>query len=341
MVEPGETVLSDVHIKCYSTKAEEGDSLLTSRFPFQVRAKGGKFGASHERDIADEEANTAFSQREENNVSDSDVINIRHSLQTSLAEVGLQVWNGCLLLADFFLAHPNLCRNPNEIWLELGAGTGLCSIVAALSSHSSPYPPEKVICTDTGDRVLSLCRQNLRKNVTVLEDRGIFAGVFAAEVDFFTFDDEDRKTEIYDAHADKFERDVTLVPLLRKVSTFFAADVIFDADVTEGFFHLLVETMTVAPEENSENSSTNPKRPSKLLYLALERRVLFSIYDNEEPSSPIYDHFAACLEGLLQMRFKTGQFKAEKIPIDFPQSFFHSYERNEYIELWRISFEFC
>ena len=133
-----------------------------------------------------------------------------------------------------------------------------------------------------------------------------------------------------------------------------AADVIFDADVTEAFFRLLVETMTVPVDGGSaaaalqtrdgleldDDASSSPSKLSKTLYLALEKRVLFSIYE-DEPSSPIYDHFEACLEGLLQMQFETGSFEAVKIDIDFPQCFYKSYDRSDYLEIWRISFHFC
>lgn len=245
------------------------------------------------------------------------------------------MWNGCLLLADFLLTHPNLCSRPKETWVELGAGTGLCSVVAALS-RGSLLPPEKIFCTDTGDKVLSLCQSNLKSNVSLLKDRRIATKLFVAEVNFLDFDDEDKETRVYEATTDVFHPDVATITILRSSSLFLAADVIFDADVTEGFFHLLVEVMSIGSEDHS-----NTEKTPKTLYLALEKRVLFSIHDNEEPSSPIYDHFAACLEGLLQMKFETGKFEAERIDVDFPQCFHQSYDRTKYLELWRICFRFC
>jgi len=111
--------------------------------------------------------------------------------------------------------------------------------------------------------------------------------------------------------------------MFAQVSVIFAADVIFDVDVTEGLFQLLIDAMTLG---------------DKTLYLSLEKRVLFSIFDTSEPSSPIYDHFAGCLDGLLQMKFDNGEFRAEKMPVEFPHLFSSNYERNEYLELWRIQF---
>ena len=269
--------------------------------------------------------------------------------------MGLQVWNGCLLLADFFLANPHLPNgiDNNDIWVELGAGTGLCSIVAALSRDPT-CAPKQILCTDVGDQVLSVCQRNLEANRSLLADRRLPTHLLAAEVDFFSYDDDNRRVDIYDVSAGAQQRDVELLPLLRRASTLFAADVIFDADVTKAFFQLLVDVMTERGDDDdvggaggegnsggSENGDGASRRlPSKTLYLALEKRVLFSIHDSGEPSSPIYDHFAACLEGLLAMKFETGFFEAERLPIDFPQGFYKNYERNEYLELWRLRFVF-
>jgi len=339
-VEPGETVLSDVHVKCKLSIVGE-NSTLVSRFPFRVRASKTSCPIGDDVDGDDE---TGLKASKDGDVGDSDVIIIRHLLQTSLKEVGLQVWSGCLLLADFLLTHPDLSQTPNETWLELGAGTGLCSIVAALS-RSKSSPPNRIICTDTGEKVLHLCRVNLTENISLLEDRNVSTKLCLAEVNFLNFDEKDRKTDVYDARADQDEFDVTLLPLLRQASVILAADVIFDADVTEGFFQLLVEAMTVAVEEEEREllfpklENTPSRKLSKTLYLALEKRVLFSIYE-DEPSSPIYEHFRACLDGLLRMQFETGTFEAEKMDTDFQQCFYKSYERNNYLELWRIRFLF-
>lgn len=322
MVEPGEMVLSDVHARRKPTTKKttpgiDDDDRVTAgprtRFPFRVRSGI----SSRDRDGPWED-----------DYCDSDVVVIEHSLQTTLKEVGLQVWNGCLLLADYFLTHPNVFERENEIWLELGAGTGLCSIVAALSSRGK-NPPKTILCTDTGEKVLDLCRRNLRENLSLLRDRDVETNLAVAEINFFNYDegDDDSRVDFYDAEADQLER-VALLPMMKRASVIFAADVVFDADVTEAFFRCVIDAMT----------SVGGDFPRKRLFVALERRVVFCLDDAEEPSSPIYDHFLACLEGLLEMTFDNGKFTAEKIDIDFPQCFRQSYERSDYLELWAIEF---
>ena len=54
---------------------------------------------------------------------------LEHKMTTDLADVGLQVWRGSLLLADYLLHHhQQLC---DKTILEVGSGTGLASIVAS------------------------------------------------------------------------------------------------------------------------------------------------------------------------------------------------------------------
>ncbi len=76
---------------------------------------------------------------------------IKHHIRTSLDLVGLQVWRGALLLADYLL---HLASNSSEEkiqvddWIvELGAGTGLTTIVAAMVAGHVTSTGEKQIHT--------------------------------------------------------------------------------------------------------------------------------------------------------------------------------------------------
>lgn len=67
-----------------------------------------------------------------------------HSYSTTLDLVGRQIWRGALLLGDYVLHHgPSFLQDCTV--LELGAGVGLTSIVAAMFAA-------EVICT--GDKHL-------------------------------------------------------------------------------------------------------------------------------------------------------------------------------------------
>ena len=54
---------------------------------------------------------------------------IEHRTLSSLGQVGLQVWRGSLLLADYILHHHQHFRDKDV--LEVGSGSGLASIIAS------------------------------------------------------------------------------------------------------------------------------------------------------------------------------------------------------------------
>ncbi|XP_065780376.1 methyltransferase-like protein 22 isoform X2 [Muntiacus reevesi] len=82
-----------------------------------------------------------------------------HTMATSLEDVGKQVWRGALLLADYILFQRDLFQGRTV--LELGAGTGLASIIAATVAQT-------VYCTDVGADLLAMCQRNIALNSHLL-----------------------------------------------------------------------------------------------------------------------------------------------------------------------------
>ena len=64
-----------------------------------------------------------------------------HFRSTSVSLVGLQVWRGSLLLADYLVAHNLALDLDNARVIELAAGTGITSITCAALGAKS------VLCT--------------------------------------------------------------------------------------------------------------------------------------------------------------------------------------------------
>ena len=84
------------------------------------------------------------------------------------------MWRGALLLSDFVLAHPKLLQGKTV--LELAAGTGLASVVAATLAHA-------VTATDVSrGEILPLIRKNANLNTSVLAMPHNFS---VQELDFF------------------------------------------------------------------------------------------------------------------------------------------------------------
>uniref|UniRef100_A0A8C9MCD7 Methyltransferase 22, Kin17 lysine n=1 Tax=Panthera tigris altaica TaxID=74533 RepID=A0A8C9MCD7_PANTA len=105
---------------------------------------------------------TILTQEEEDPLADGaressprDIVRIEHTMATPLEDVGKQVWRGALLLADYILFQRDLFQGRTV--LELGAGTGLASIIAATVART-------VYCTDVGADLLAMCQRNIALN---------------------------------------------------------------------------------------------------------------------------------------------------------------------------------
>lgn len=87
-------------------------------------------------------------------------IEIEHLNSTEMMLVGLQVWRGAFVLADFLFHHRHLFANQHI--LELGSGVGLSSIAAAI------YTKKSIICTDIDiGGILALIQDNVKRNMTI------------------------------------------------------------------------------------------------------------------------------------------------------------------------------
>lgn len=86
---------------------------------------------------------------------------IEHRTLTELKLVGLQVWRGALVIADFLFDNHKEFSTKNII--ELGAGVGLSSIAAAIHSKGS------VVCTDIDiGGILPLIQRNICRNESLI-----------------------------------------------------------------------------------------------------------------------------------------------------------------------------
>lgn len=91
-------------------------------------------------------------------ITSQEAITIYHQLTTPLPTVGLQIWRGALLLADFILdtqRSSQLFHDVNAI--ELGAGTGITGIVMAKTA-------KRIFITDRDADILDNCTRNVLAN---------------------------------------------------------------------------------------------------------------------------------------------------------------------------------
>ncbi|OWR55528.1 hypothetical protein KGM_213570 [Danaus plexippus plexippus] len=203
---PELTVRSEIYDE-YNYKTEmkpskEGN--VISLFPFWLPARNNTLKFDEDDDLDVERRH-------------KEVIKIEHSSKTKIAMVGLQVWRGAFLLGDL-LIHLGESLNGKTI-MELGAGTGLTSFVAAIYAKS-------VVCTDINiGGILDLIKLNAKYNTKLIKSQ-----FKVMPLDFTNTD-----------------WDGSLLNEIRKTDIFIAADVIYDDDVTAAFVSTIEKILNIEP----------------------------------------------------------------------------------------------
>lgn len=205
---PELTVTSEIYEEYdYKTKlspSTEGN--VISEFPFLLP----KVGSSATYDD-DDDLDIERPQKE--------VIKIEHSSKTKIALVGLQVWRGAFLLGDWLIHLGLKGELTNRSVLELGAGTGLTSFVAALYA-------KKVICTDINmGGILDLIKLNAKYNKKLVKSQ-----FKVMPLDF---------TDTAWSPA--------LLTEVKQASIIIAADVIYDDDLTAAFVSTIQKILNTEP----------------------------------------------------------------------------------------------
>jgi len=194
----------------------------------------------------------------DNDEDDDKFIEIEHKIQSTLAEVGFQVWRGSLFMADFVLQYKELFQDKTV--LEIGAGTGISSIV--ISKHCNP---KEIIVTDL-DILMDTLKKNLQRN----------------KVNF-----ENTKLEVLDVNA--YESSA-IFPKLPSFNVILGADVIYSKDITDGIFNVI-------SKYSLDNSANNDPDFDKKLYFAIDKRYIFTL-DALETVAPAYEYFMSKIDEL-------------------------------------------
>ncbi|RVE75452.1 hypothetical protein OJAV_G00017300 [Oryzias javanicus] len=250
-------------------------------------------------------------QQEQQNLDEEEgcvfknVLKIEHTMATPLEDVGKQVWRGALFLADFILSRPDLFRGATI--LDLGAGTGLTSIVMATTART-------VYCTDVGEDVLSLCKRNVSLNKLFMETSG--GEVRVRQLNWLQHD------FCTDPEVEFSWTEEEVADLHDNTSFIIAADVCYDNHLTEGLFRTL------------NHLCSHFSRPCTI-FISIEKRLNFSLR-HMDVCCEAYTHFLSCMQRLQQMENRRCCFTFEKLTSNFAQVLL--YERVEQLELWKLTF---
>ncbi|XP_010838754.1 PREDICTED: methyltransferase-like protein 22 isoform X2 [Bison bison bison] len=217
-----------------------------------------------------------------------------------------KVWRGALLLADYILFQRDLFQGRTV--LELGAGTGLASIIAATVAQT-------VYCTDVGADLLAMCQRNIALNSHLLASGG---GVIKVKELDWLRDDLCTDPEVPFSWS---EEDIS--HLYGHTTILLAAEVFYDDDLTDAVFKTLSRLA-----HKLKNACT--------AILSVEKRLNFTLR-HLDVTCEAYDHFRGWLrrrEGLAGGRLR---FAVEPVDASFPQLLV--YERIQQLELWKIFVE--
>ncbi|XP_037721006.1 methyltransferase-like protein 22 [Drosophila subpulchrella] len=180
------------------------------------------------------------------------VIELEHSEATELRLVGLQVWRGALLLADYLFSKKD--EFSGQTLMELGAGVGLTSIAAGI------HNPGRIYCTDVDlGCILKLIRGNVQRNSKLLSGK-----ISVLEFDFL---------------APKEEQSQDLLEAIDNSDIILAADVIYSDTLTDAFISVV---------DNLLERGRQTGRP-KTIYMALEKRYVFTLADFDSVA-PMYEY---------------------------------------------------
>ncbi|XP_055380097.1 methyltransferase-like protein 22 [Condylostylus longicornis] len=190
-------------IQLDSEKCNNGRIL--SKFRYQLPKDKESFLAIKRKRLYEDKENINENEDRNNENKTHNVIEIEYSRESTLDLVGLQIWRGALLLADYLFHHRNeLC---DKQVLELGAGVGLTSIAAAMYAM-------RVICTDVNlGGILKLIQDNVNRNRKITKN-----AVKVLELNF------EKKV-----HCSEVE------VYIRRTDIFLAADVIYFDNLTDAF----------------------------------------------------------------------------------------------------------
>ncbi|XP_069503141.1 methyltransferase-like protein 22 isoform X3 [Ambystoma mexicanum] len=239
-----------------------------------------------------------FIENEDGDSNRQDIIKIEHTMATTLEDVGKQVWRGAFLLADYILWCQDLFRGCTV--LELGAGTGLTSIIMATVAKT-------VYCTDVGEDLLDMCDRNVTLNVHLLAPAG-------GEVKVRTLDW--LKNELSEDPEIPFSwSEEEVADLHDHTTVILCADVFYDDDLTDALFKTLYRIT---------HSLTNPCT----IYLSIEKRLNFTLR-HMDITCDAYNHFQDCLDSMKSLVDGKMRFTAETIETNFPQFFI--YERIKHL----------
>ncbi|CAG0880720.1 unnamed protein product [Darwinula stevensoni] len=231
-------------------------------------------------------------------------ISVRQSTRTPLARVGEQVWRGALYLADFLVSRGEALTD--GVLLELGAGTGLTSVVAAALGA------RHVVATDVDvGTILEQCRANVEGNSSLLRGEIEVLGL-----------DWTRPVEDQISLWPKDTREK-----LDSLRFIIAADVVYHNELTEAFMGTVTALFSLYPSIKAAFIALEKRQvPCHASFSPIRSQYVFTV-EELDTVAPMYEYFVSLVR-------KLKGLKASVIEDEFQQ--FFCYQRTKELVLWKI-----
>ncbi|CAG7834847.1 unnamed protein product [Allacma fusca] len=231
---------------------------------------------------------------------------IEYENSTKLEAVGLQIWRGAFLLADHIIANVSTIYKGKAV-VELGAGTGLTSIVAAMFA-------KRVIATDLDEfSVLDLIKSNLKHNEKFVQSE------FRIQPLDFTNTSWSPELEEFISQAD----------------VILAADVVYHERITQAFVTTLKKILSCG-NKSKDIFIAMEKRYAFTIYDLDTVAPMYAHFVDELESVL---NLSASSQSSFAVMHRSGstsvQLTIQQIPLSFPQYF--NYERTKELVLWHLS----
>ncbi|XXG52332.1 hypothetical protein AAC387_Pa03g0700 [Persea americana] len=248
-------------------------------------------------------------------------VTIQHKITSLIPSVGLQVWRGALVLADFILHKIFTSSDFNDIVsLELGAGTGLVGILLARVAKT-------VFLTDYDNEVLGNCVTTVDVNSGLFKHNG--TSVYVRKLDWkkpWPPLPAAEECGLPSLQRYMYSWTSSEVKEAEGASLILAADVIYSDDLTDAFFNIVERLMS--------------RGVKKVLYMALEKRYNFSLDDLDVVANG-YSRFRSYLQNEEECRRpeqRSASFMGKRVDLGQIPQFIREYDRGNDLEIWRIEY---
>jgi len=310
--------VSEVHWDTPSEALAEEPELCVARVRLRVPSREAT--ALPETPDSDEEGPPRRRKRTRVDQSSGEAMvaaTVVHQSTTDLSLVGLQLWRGCFLLADFLLdqSQRGLLSRDAPV-LEFGCGVGFLGVVMATLGVPG-------LVTDKPGSILSLAERNLETNRHLSDSR-----VKVLPLDWM---DPSPDASLAAEHISGWEAQD--MDYLRRSKVAVCADCVYDEALTDALFDV-IRAYLHPPAAHHQD---------RVVFLALEKRYNFELAHLSVVAHG-YRAFLCHITTEREMSPSSGSgasspplIRGELLHLDFPQRVLDYTRETHLLELWKLT----